>query len=131
MVVTDGDEEKKVEEFIGEYRVRGYFAHHDDLRRVFFLRGGLCEEVRVEARIRHRREYLPALIERPAEGHHRYHVGEPHLFADFPHGAAFERERVLEFRIVVARSAAPAEHRVFLLRLIHFAAQQNAILIGF
>src|SRR3989338_4557823 len=39
VVTSNGHPVENIEEFIGEYRIGGYLAHHDDLRRVFFLRG--------------------------------------------------------------------------------------------
>src|SRR3989344_1765459 len=71
----------------------------------------------MEARLRHRREDFPPLLESATKRH-------------LAERLALEHECFFEFRIVVTRSATPAEHRVLLMRLKLVAAEERAILIG-
>src|SRR3989344_5234691 len=121
VVRPNGHAVEYFEELFGKNRVGGNLAHHDDLEPVFAA---------LEAAFRHHLQDFPPLVERAAERHHRDDVHETHLFAYLPHRAAFEEKCLLEFRVVIARSAAPAEHRILLDRLKELAAQERAVLIA-
>src|SRR5208283_1206674 len=65
------------------------------------------------------------------EGYHHLHVVEAHLIAHALERTAFELEAGSEGLVDVTRSAAKAEHRVFLVRLVVLAADQVRILVRF
>ena len=69
------------------------------------------------------------LGERAHEGHHDLHVRESHLVAHALERAALELEARPEHLVDVARGAAEPEHRIFLVRLVGFAADQVRILV--
>src|SRR3989344_4424929 len=121
VVGADGHAVEYFEELLGKNRVGGNLAHHHYRKTVLSP---------LEASLGHHFEHLPPLFERAAERHHRDDVHETHLFAYLPHRAAFEEKCLLEFRVVIARSAAPAEHRILLDRLKELAAQERAVLIA-
>src|SRR5207249_4233851 len=93
---------------IGEEYVRRQFSHHVDLEAVPALdEPGLAQ---------HRDDAL-ALLGRAAERHHHGEVLEPELLAHALDRAQFEQESLFILWMVIARGAAPADHRIFFRRL--------------
>jgi hypothetical protein len=112
---------KMLQELVGQQRVGRDFAHHDQLQVVLAL---------LQAVFGQQVDHGLAFADGTDERHHQLHVGQAHFFADLLHGAAFHLEAVAEGLRDVARGATEAEHRVFFFRLVQFAAEQLAVLVG-
>ena len=101
--------------------VAGQFAHHVHLQPVLAPH---------QAVVRHGRQHPVPLLRCAAEGHHRDRVGESHRLPHPQQGLALQGEGGGEGGRAVAGGAAPAQHRVLLLRFEAAAAEQTGVLIA-
>ena len=89
VVGADREPVEVVKELIGQKRVRGQLAHHDDLEAVLAaLQPVLGKQV----------DHAAGLVDRPDEGNHDLDVGQPHLVADVAQGLALHGEALGEVR---------------------------------
>eukprot|EP01107_Rhizomastix_libera_P017718 TRINITY_DN8690_c0_g1_i1.p2 TRINITY_DN8690_c0_g1~~TRINITY_DN8690_c0_g1_i1.p2 ORF type:complete len:760 (+),score=-5.99 TRINITY_DN8690_c0_g1_i1:96-2375(+) len=121
VVGADGEAVEHFQELVGQQGVGGNLAHHDQLEIVLAL---------LEAVFGQQADHALAFIDGAHEGHHQFHVGQAHFFADLLHGPAFHLETVAEGAGDVAGGATEAQHGVFFLGLVEVAAQQLAVLVG-
>ncbi len=78
----------------------------------------------------HDRKNLVGFFERAAKRNEYHDVIKPHIIAYATQGFAFEPERFFETVVIVTRCTAPADHRVFFLRLVQVAADERAVFVG-
>src|SRR5581483_644510 len=102
--------------------VAGDFAHHINLQ---------STGAAFEAIFFHLHLDPAAFLDCAAKRNHDLQVGETHFFAYLADGAALKREAGLIAWMVVPTRAPETDHRVFLGRLVGFAADEIGISIGF
>ncbi len=121
VVRTNREAIKILEELFSQQGIGRDLAHHDDLQPVLAAFKPLARQL-FDDRFR--------LVDRPHERDHDFDVGKAHIVAHAFHRFAFQRKTIAETFCDVTARAAEAQHRVFFMRLITFAADQVGVFVG-
>ena len=121
VVGADREAVEDLQELLGQQRVGGDLAHHDDLQAVLAL---------LEAVGAQHLDDLAALVQGAHERDHHPDVVQAHLATHAAHGPALQRERLGKAGVDVAAGAAEPDHRVLLVRLVAAAADQVGVFVG-
>src|SRR5467141_245129 len=111
---------EQIEKLLGQDGVRRQLAHHHHAQAV---------RASSQAVFFQQVHHLFRLAERAYERHLQLDVRQAELVAHLPQRRAFQLEALAEAGRDVARGAAEAEHRVFLVGLVALAAEQLLVLV--
>ena len=110
-----------LQELVGQDRVAGHLAHHDQAQAVHStLESALGQHLRDPC----------GLFDRAHKGDHDLHIAQPHVVAHPLEGFALHGEGVAELAADVAAGPPKTQHRVLFIGLVAAATDELAVLVA-